>query len=262
MGPFAGDERVHAFARRLFQFAARAASHQPDAPANIRSAGQQLWRRLQRLLQSSGQFLAIQTSFRFVANESAFLEEKRLAPLQGQRPAELRVVAQARVSVEREMRTINGQIVFEQQRQQLIARARPGMTRIPEQSMMHDQQVRSGSDSQLHGGEARVHGGGNAADRASVFHLQTVHCAIPIVKRRGVQQTVAMAHDVNETLGWHVRDQSKLPVPSKTKLSYALNSPSWSRHTVSSPSPPLKEESAGERKRFYGECPSLRPHCH
>src|SRR5205809_4604301 len=85
MGPFAGDERVHAFARRLFQFAARAASHHPDAPANIRSAGQQLWRRLQRLMQSSGQFLAFQTSFRFETNESAFLEEKRLPLLQGQR---------------------------------------------------------------------------------------------------------------------------------------------------------------------------------
>src|SRR5580765_5791928 len=101
-------------------------------------------------MESSGQFLAFQTSFRFVTNESAFLEEKRLAALQAQRPAELRVVSQARVSVEREMRTVNGQVVFEQQRQQVIVSASPGMTRVPEQSMMDNQQVCSGSNSQLH----------------------------------------------------------------------------------------------------------------
>src|SRR5207247_8465702 len=126
--------------------------------------------------------------------------------------------------------------------------------------MMHDQQVCPGRDSQLHGGEARVHGGGNAGDGASVFHLQTVHCAIPIVERCSVQQTSAMAHDVSETLGWHVRDQSKLPVPSKTKLSDALNSSSWSRRTVSSPSPPLKEESAGgEEALLWGMLLSPAP---
>ena len=30
MRPFAGDERVHAFLRRLFQIPARAAGHDPD----------------------------------------------------------------------------------------------------------------------------------------------------------------------------------------------------------------------------------------
>src|SRR2546427_8095466 len=223
MGSFTGDERVHAFKRRLFQLAARAACHYPDVPANVRSSGQQLRGRLQCPVQSPSQFLAFQTRFRFVTNEPAFLEEKRPARLQGQRPAKLRVVAQSRVSVQREMRTVNGQIVFEQQCQQLVTRARPRMTRVPEQSVVHNQQVRPRRGSQLHGGAARVHGGGNAADRATVFHLQTVCRAIPIVELGGAQQTIAMSHDVSEASRWHVRDQSKLPCRSKTKMLILLS---------------------------------------
>ena len=217
MGPFAGDERVHAFARRLPQLTARSAGHHPDAPANVRSSGQHLRRCLQRPMQLSGQCLAVQTRFRFVTNESALLEKKRLAILQSERQAELRVIAQARMSVERQMRTVNGQIVFEQQRQQLVTSPSPRMTRVPKQSVMHNQQVRLRRDRQLHGRATRVHGGGNAGDRAPVFHLQPVHRAVPIVERRGVQESIAMPHNGGETRCWHGRDQSKLAFRSKTK---------------------------------------------
>ena len=133
------------------------------------------------------------------------------------------VVAQARVSVEREMRTINGQIVLEQQRQQFIACASPGMTRVPEQSMMRNQQVGLRSDCQLHRRQVRVHGGGNASDGPLVFHLQTVCCAVPIVELAGAQHAVAISRDVGKTRCWHVRDQSKLYFLSKSKLGHSLH---------------------------------------
>jgi len=59
MRPFTGDERVHAFARRLCQLAARAPVNS-DAAANLRSSAQHLRRRPQSPVQSSGQFLAFQ----------------------------------------------------------------------------------------------------------------------------------------------------------------------------------------------------------
>ena len=122
----------------------------------------------------------------------AFLEEKGLEFLEAERGAQLRVVAQSRVGVQRQMRTVNGQIAFDEQCQQLAAPARPRHGRRPEQAVMDDEQIGPGGRRQLEGGEGAVHRGGDLGDRAGVFHLQAVDRAVPVVKRCGTQASLAM----------------------------------------------------------------------
>ena len=212
----AGDEGVHAFARRLFQSTARAAGHHADAPANLRPAGQQPGRHLQRPAQSLRQFRAFQTSPRLATNESAFFEEKRLALLQSQGGAKPRVVAQARMRVERQVRTVNRQIVLQQQPQQFVTFPGPRMARTPKQPVMNQQQVGLGRDGEPDRGQARVHRRGQARDRAAVFHLQPVDRPFPITEFIRAQQPIAMAHQRGQRNVRHGRHGNRAVKPSKT----------------------------------------------
>jgi hypothetical protein len=60
---------------------------------------------------------------------------------EAQRRAQLGVVAQARMRVQRQVRTVNGQIILDQQFEHFPAPAGPGNGRTPEQSVMHDHQI-------------------------------------------------------------------------------------------------------------------------
>src|SRR5687768_8639861 len=72
-----------------------------------------------------------------------FLKEKRLELTQPQGAPKLRVISELRMRIQRQMRTVNRDIVFQQQLHELVALLGPGMTGSPEQSVVHDQQVRT-----------------------------------------------------------------------------------------------------------------------
>ena len=68
---------------------------------------------------------------------------------------------------------------------------------------MHDEQIRPGGDGEFHRGQAGVHGGGDAADRAAILHLQTVGRAVIIANSLCAQNFVAMGDDGGEQGFWH-----------------------------------------------------------
>ena len=100
--------------------------------------------------------------------------------------------------VERQVRTVDGQIVFHQQPEQFVSFARPWMRRRPEQSVMHDEQIRFGGDGEFDRGKAGVHGGGDFGDRSPAIHLQSVGRAVVITDGFRAEQLVAMFNNGGE----------------------------------------------------------------
>ena len=198
MRPFAGDERVHAFLRGLFQLRARAAGHHADAFACRAASGYHERFRTGGALQSPRQLRERNFGLGLEPDVLAVAEEERAQVLQPERGAKPRVVAQLRMRVQRQMRTVNRQIVFQQQPQQFVAPAGPWMGRRPEQPVMRDQQVRPGRDGQFHRRQARVHRGGDARDAAAVLRLQPVHRAVIVADGLRAKNPVQVTDDGGE----------------------------------------------------------------
>src|ERR1041385_2009724 len=100
--------------------------------------------------------------------------------------------------VERQMGTVHREIIFNQPPQQLVTLAGPGMRWSPEQSVVHNEQVCVGGDREFDRRAARVHGGGDAANRAAIFPLQSVHRAVVVADFPRLQQLIAMTDNRGE----------------------------------------------------------------
>src|SRR5207248_567253 len=98
------------------------------------------------------------------------------------------IVPEARVGVERKMGAIDGEIVIEQQAEQLVTLGSPRMRCAPEKAVMDKEQVGVCGDGQPHGGQARVHSRGEASDGAAVLDLEAVDGAFIIFYRGGAQE--------------------------------------------------------------------------
>ena len=80
------------------------------------------------------------------------------------------------------MRTVERDVLLQESGHAAVRRAGERLEPAPKQPVMHNHQVGLGRDSQLDGREARIHRGGNARDRAAIFHLQTVDGSFPIAE--------------------------------------------------------------------------------
>jgi len=101
---------------------------------------------------------------------AAFFEEGfGLRKLQG--PEQAGVVAEARVQIQWQVGTVDGEVVLHEFADKVALLAGPWLLRAPKQAVMDDQQIGLGLDSLAHGGKGGIHGGGNAAHRAVVFDL-------------------------------------------------------------------------------------------
>ena len=97
--------------------------------------------------------------------------------------------------VQRQVRTVNREVILDQQPEQFIAFRRPGMAGTPEQPVMHDQQFGPGRSGQLHGRQTGVHRRGDSLHRAAIFHLQPVDRPFPVTELIRAQQPITKAHD-------------------------------------------------------------------
>ena len=94
------------------------------------------------------------------------------------------------------MRAVHGHIGFHECADEVAFFAHPRLLRIPEEAMMHEQQIGLLRGGHAHSGEAGIHGSGDAADFAVVLHLQPVQRAIVIGDRVDAQGAVAMFDNV------------------------------------------------------------------
>tara|TARA_B100000405_G_scaffold70234_1_gene48225 strand:+ start:1361 stop:1834 length:474 start_codon:yes stop_codon:yes gene_type:complete len=108
------------------------------------------------------------------------------------------VVAEARVQIQWQVGTVDGEVVLHEFADEVALLARPWLLRAPKQAVMDDQQVGLGLDGLAHGGKGGIHGGGNAADLAVVFDLQSVHGAVVIGDFINLQGAIAVPHDILE----------------------------------------------------------------
>src|SRR6266478_892491 len=105
--PFARDKCIDAFLGGDFQIAARAAGHNPDALASDRAARDNFYAAAHRARETLRQLGSRDLCFELKADELIFVTKKRLEHLETEGGAQLRVVSQKRMSIERQMRTVN-----------------------------------------------------------------------------------------------------------------------------------------------------------
>ena len=70
---------------------------------------------------------------------------------------------------------------------------------------MDDEQIGPRRRRQLQGGERGVHRGGDARDRAGVFHLQAVDRSVPVGKRFRTKESLTIAHYIGQICFGHER---------------------------------------------------------
>ena len=192
MRTFAGDESVYAFVGCFFEIASCSACDDTDAAADLGTAGNCQWFRSSGASQARGQFGARNYRLTLKTQELAMIEKERAQFFQSKRRAELGVVAKFGMRVQRQMRAVDGEVVLEQQSQQFVSLACPRMRRSPKKSVMDNQEISVGANSQFDCGQRGIYGGGDAGDGAAIFDLQAVGGSIVIFYVGGTQHAIAM----------------------------------------------------------------------
>ena len=192
---FASNEGVHAFGGGRRQITTGTTGDDADATAYFLSAGNEFRFGPGGALQFLGEFNAGNFPTCLQTDGLPVAGKKWLQIFQAQRGGELRVVAKPGMRIQRQVRTVNGQIVFDEQPEQFITLAGPRMRFGPEQAVMNDEQVRPRGNGHGHGGKTGVHGRSEARDGAGIFHLQAIDRAVVIAEGGGAENFIAMTDD-------------------------------------------------------------------
>ena len=115
MRPFTGDECIHALGGRFFQLAARPARYDANAAADGWTSGNDQQIGAGSTPQTAGQIVSRQGLPGLKSEELAVIEEERLQLSQAESRAKPRVIAKSRMSIERQMGAIDGEVALEQQ---------------------------------------------------------------------------------------------------------------------------------------------------
>ena len=103
------------------------------------------------------------------------------------------------------MRTVDRQVMIEQEAQQFITPARPRVCWSPEKAMMNEQEVGAGFRGLAHSGETGIHSRRDFGDGAAILHLQAVDRPGPIRKLSRAQDLVAISDKRREGSVFHVK---------------------------------------------------------
>ena len=131
-------------------------------------------------------------------------EEERFELTKAEGFRKLGVVPELRMGIEREMGTVNSEVVIEKPFQKLITFTRPRMRRSPEKAVMNDQKVGTCFDCFGDGCCARIYGGRYPADGAVVLHLQAICRTRPVGELLGFERSIAVFDDGAESPLFHV----------------------------------------------------------
>ena len=193
MRALAGQKRIHARCGRLRDFVARSARADAQPPHAFRSARGQMHRRLHRRLDPIDQFAQRDIDLRLHADF-----EKRRRPLETERPREQRVVAETRMEIERQMRAVDRQSRRHRPLQLPVKRTVDPLRAAPQETVMHDQQIRARVRRRVDHRLAGIHRAGDVRDLARVRELQAVVRVRVILDLRRPQFAIEKRHHIRE----------------------------------------------------------------
>lgn len=148
------------------------------------------------------EFGAVERGTELEANGlSLFVEEEGFGIFKIQGAGELGVVAELGMGIERKMGAVNGEVVFEEEFEELVTLAGPGMGGTPEETVMDDEEIGAGVNGFADGGDGGIDGGGDFGDGAVVLDLESVDRTGVVGKLLSLQSALAMADDGGERSG-------------------------------------------------------------
>jgi hypothetical protein len=193
---FAGDEGIDSFGVRFLEFVPCPAGDDSNFLNFCGAARDGFGRGAEGAGEAGFEFGAGECGAELEADGLAILvEEKWFGILESERGGELGVVAELRVGIEREVGAVDGEVVFEEEFEEGVAFAGPGMGGAPEEAVVNDEEIGAGGDGFLDGGGGGVDGGGDFGDGAVVLNLEAVDGAGVIGEFGGAEVAVAMGDD-------------------------------------------------------------------
>lgn len=196
---FAGDERVDSGGAEVRNGALAAAGEDRDA-VGIRAAELNGVEGVGKFFaQPGGEGFAVERAGGDDADIVAFVREKSAGRFEAEAAGEEDVVADFRVEIEREMRAVNGAISADEGFDFLERRAGDRRNRVPEHSVVDDEEI----DVALHRFakrfEARVDRRADPADFAVVFELESVAGSGEIADLVNVGALIAKSDDLGKS---------------------------------------------------------------
>src|SRR4029077_17822913 len=129
-----------------FEFGTGATGDDADSATGIWSTWEHNRRVTKKLLQTFGQALARDICLCLETDVLAMIEKEGLRLFQAKSGAELDVVPELAMEVQRQMGAIDSQVVIQERMKQLITLPRPGVSRSPKKAVMHEKEIGFGFD--------------------------------------------------------------------------------------------------------------------
>ena len=166
--------------RRLGDFSASSPGHQADFSADCRPAGSKVH------LSSNGplEIFSQQVAFDLHIDLKSDLEKTAPRLWKAERVAEQGIISVLRMSVQRQVSTVDGDVVRDRQLQLAIERPSKALQASPKQPVMHDEEIRTGGRRHLQYRLASIHRHGNLRDRSGVLQLQAIERIRVVVEFR------------------------------------------------------------------------------
>ena len=210
VGPFTGHEGIDAFPGCIADFGSGAARHDPDISAGIGAAGQEDRGGTGGLGEALGEDFAGDPGGGSKSDALSLGFEEGAEMLEAECAGEKGAVAETRMGIERQMRTVDCEVAFHESADQFVAWTGPRMGGAPEKSVMDDKKLGLSLDGSSDGDESGIHRGGDASDGARVLDLESVHGAVPVLEFRGAEEAVRMLDQGWKRYGTHgEREQSR-----------------------------------------------------
>src|SRR5437773_1918057 len=138
---FASNKRVNVFLCDAVDFRTGGASYNADRASLFRTEIKNLYQAVQHFPQFTNEFGARHYYAHFQPDPLVFLLQKWLRRFESQRGDELCIVANFRVNVQRQVRTVERNVIFKRELQLATQRFRYRLQSGPEQAVVHDQKI-------------------------------------------------------------------------------------------------------------------------
>ena len=128
----------------------------------------------------------------FQTDALPLLLEKRLGVFKTQRTGELRVIAENRMHIEREMGAVERKVMLEGALEHPPPAARNRLQARPEQTVVHDEKIDPALDRRVDRARGSIDRGANPGHSAGIFDLQTIQRIRPVGDLADPQEVVAV----------------------------------------------------------------------
>lgn len=195
---FAGDIGIDAFEMGIGCFLTCTAGDDSDGGRRFWAKGEELTGGTEFFFEEGFEFFAMDFAGAPKADHLAFQLHKRFDCFEAKHLCQESIIADFRVSIQRQVDAVEGDIVSDHVADHFIAPTGPGLEAAPEKTVVDQHEI--GFDFAGHPESigADIDGGGDSGDAAGIGDLETVHCLGPVFELGDAEKVLAVGDNFIE----------------------------------------------------------------